>query len=142
MKLLFKKLTPTAKMPARAHKTDAGLDLYVDSTKNDYSASTRNVIYGSGIAVEIPIGHVGLLFPRSSVYKAGQTLTNCVGVIDAGYRGEVKAVFRCGINARAYKTGDRFAQLVIVPIPEVELVEADELSDSDRGEGGYGSTGR
>lgn len=98
--------------------------------------------YQTGIAVEIPHGYVGLVFPRSSVYKTGQRLTNDVGVIDSDYRGEIGAKFSDGFDGNTYQVGDRICQLVIVPIPEVEFVEVEELSETERGEGGYGSTGK
>ena len=92
--------------------------------------------------MEIPPGHVGLVFPRSSCYKHGMLLSNCVGVIDSDYRGEVTAVFLGTHDDVSYEIGDRIAQLVIMPIPAVKFVEAEELSETQRGTGGYGSTGR
>lgn len=135
----FKKLTPEAVAPKQGTCGSAGFDL--TATSVFYDEDLQNVHYGSGIAVEIPEGHVGLLFPRSSIYKKGLHLTNSVGVIDSDYRGEVKAVFR-GSNADLYEIGERFAQLIIVPIPTVSYIEADELSQTERGTGGYGSTGK
>lgn len=138
----FKKLHPEAKAPYQASPGSAGWDLTavsVEPVKEDAFLCR----YGTGLAVEIPQGHVGLLFPRSSVYKAGQLLTNCVGVIDSDYRGEITAVFagpHTGNNA--YQPGDRFAQLVIMPIPTVKFEEAEELTETKRGTGGYGSTGK
>jgi len=82
------------------------------------------------------------VFPRSSVYKTELLLTNCVGVIDSDYRGEITAVFAKGAKDKAYNTGDRIMQLVIMPVPAVEFVEAEELTQTERGTGGYGSTGR
>ena len=142
MELKFKRLNSRAELPRKAHATDAGLDLTVTSFSMDHKANT--IQYGFGLAVEIPVGHVGLLFPRSSVYKTGLSLTNCVGVIDSGYRGEIKAVFVSYDRSHcdAYSIGERACQLIVMPIPDVETTWADELSDSDRGEGGYGSTGR
>ena len=99
--------------------------------------------YDTGIAVEIPPGYVGLVFPRSSVCKTGLSLANSVGVIDSDYRGSISLVFYKGAELiEAYSYGDRIGQLVIVPIPEVEFVEAEELSETERGAGGYGSTGK
>lgn len=140
MELKFKKLNEAAVLPFKAHKTDAGLDLTCTSVQ--YSENDKCWVYGSGLAVEIPDGHVGLLFPRSSVFKKGEVLSNCVGVIDSGYRGEIFAKFYQVTDRRdCYNVGDRFCQLIVMPIPDVETTWADELSDSDRGEGGYGSTG-
>ena len=134
----FKKLDPEAKAPYQATPGSAGFDLTAVTKTIDEKMLFH---YGTGIAVEIPAGHVGLVFPRSSIYKERMTLTNCVGVIDSDYRGEIKAVFS-GNGAGGYKTGDRIAQLVIVPIPAVTFVEAEELTETERGAGGYGSTGK
>ena len=139
IKVRFKKLSPDAVIPTKAHPTDAGFDLVAVSreTKNDI------VSYGFGLALEIPAGYVGLIFPRSSVYKKDLALTNCVGVIDSGFRGEISAKFRIQFpNLWHYEIGDRIAQIIIMPYPEIAFVEADELLSSDRGDGGYGSTGR
>ncbi len=98
--------------------------------------------YGTGLSIEIPEGYVGLIFPRSSICKTTMTLTNSVGVIDSGYRGELKAIFRLtGPHEMDYKIGDRIGQLMIVPIPTVEIEEVTELSTSIRGTGGFGSSG-
>ena len=104
----------------------------------------RNIVtYGTGIAVEIPEGYVGLVFPRSSVYRHQLALSNCVGVIDSGYRGEIKFMFRIvQPHISRYSLGDRIGQLLIMPLQSVELEESDDLSDSDRGNGGFGSSGR
>ena len=138
MKVKIKKLVENAVIPQYAKEGDAGLDLVATSiTQDDYG----NIVYGTGIAIEIPKGYVGLVFPRSSNAKTNLYLTNSVGVIDSGYRGEIMAKFRKG-GSTTYKVGDRIAQLIIMPYPEVDFEEVDELSDSDRGVGGYGSTGR
>jgi dUTP pyrophosphatase len=143
MQLKFKKLSENAVMPAKAHVTDAGLDLTATSiTTQINECGQLMLVYHTDLAVEIPEGYVGLLFPRSSIYKKSLAQTNSVGVIDSGYRGEIMAVFKATTDVipAVYKAGERFAQLVIVPIPEVEVVEAEELSESDRGEAGYGSS--
>lgn len=137
MKVKIKKLHPDAVVPKYAKSGDAGLDL----TATDIEADSSNLTYKTGLAVEIPHGHVGLLFPRSSVYKTGQTLTNCVGVIDSGYRGEIMMKFSLSPYGREYNIGDRIGQLIIMPYPEVQFEEVEDLSSTDRGEGGYGSTG-
>jgi len=113
----------------------------VSATRDDHG----NVVYGTGLAIEIPEGHVGLIFPRSSNSKTDLYLTNHVGVIDSGYRGEIMFKYRPIdglLNAKVYQIGDRVGQLMILPYPAVELVEAAELSSSERGEGGFGSTGK
>ncbi len=101
-------------------------------------------LYGTGLAVEIPEGHFGAIFQRSSVKDTCLSLSNAVGVIDSGYRGEIRFVFRRNWTDEAdpYKVGDRIGQLVILPLPAVEFEEASELSPSPRGDGGFGSTGK
>ena len=139
MKVRFKKLVPEAVIPTRAHPTDAGFDL----TCTIVMYGGDRIAYGTGIAVEIPKGYVGLIFPRSSIYKKDLLLSNAVGVVDSGYRGEVMLKFRSiGTEEEVYEVGDRIGQLIILPYPEIEFEEVDELSDSDRGTGGYGSTGK
>lgn len=138
MKVNIKKLHPDAVIPKYAKRGDAGLDL----TAVDVVADGSTLTYKTGLAIEIPSWHVGLLFPRSSVYKTGQTLTNCVGVIDSGYRGEIMLKYTLSPYAKEYQIGDRVGQLVIMPYPKIDFVEVDELIPSDRGQGGYGSTGR
>ena len=140
MQIRFKKCHPTAVMPKRATDGAAGFDLTAVTCKY---GDNGKVFYDTGIAVEIPAGYVGLVFQRSSVYKTGLSLANAVGVIDADYRGSIQFVFRVGYGGCSpYKPGDRIGQIVFVPIPDVELIEADELSETARGAGGYGSTGK
>lgn len=137
MQVKIKRLNDKAILPTKAHATDAGYDLYASSCHYEDGM----LHYGTGVAVEIPAGYVGLVFPRSSIANTHLTLSNSVGVIDSGYRGEIKAKFRKG-GTRGYNVGDRIAQLIIMPYPEVTFEEVDELSDSDRGTGGYGSSGK
>lgn len=139
MKVKVKKLVENAVIPTYAKPGDAGLDL----TATSIEIKDDKVTYGCGLAIEIPQGFVGLLFPRSSNSKKDLLLTNSVGVIDSGYRGEITAVFKkIEYVAETYKVGERFAQLVILPYPGIELEEAEELSVTERGSGGYGSTGK
>lgn len=140
MKIKIKKLNPLAFVPIKAHSTDAGFDLYATSKTID---ENRNVVYGCGLAFEIPEGYMGLVFPRSSNARTQLILSNSVGVIDAGYRGEVTAKFKSitPLHERLYEIGERFAQIIFMPIPDVELEVAEELSESERGTGGYGSSG-
>ena len=139
MDIKFVKLDKNAQTPFQATSGSAGFDLVaVSKTRID----SNFVSYGTGIAVEIPKGYVGLVFPRSSCYKAGMQLTNCVGVIDSDYRGEIRAVFSVDCRREGYKIGDRICQLVIQKIPAVEYIEVQELSLTERGAGGYGSTGK
>jgi dUTP pyrophosphatase len=141
MVVKFKKLHPDAETPKKAKKGDAGFDLVATEV---VSNTTFQVTYNLGIAVEIPDGFVGLLFPRSSIRKYELLLSNSVGVIDSGYRGEMQATFvkTNGLDSLKYSVGDRVVQLVIVANPVVKCVEVDELSDSERGTGGFGSTGK
>ena len=138
MKVKFKKLHEKAVLPQYAKQGDAGLDLFPVKT---YSKD-GNLICDFGIAMEIPEGHAVLIFPRSSIYKHSYALSNCVGVIDSGYRGEVKAVFKKYSNYEPsfYLQGQAVAQMIIIPYPAIEPEWADELSDTDRGNGGFGST--
>ena len=141
MKVKIKKLDSDAVIPSYAKIGDAGMDLVAT---NILSNTTFDITYALGIALEIPEGFVGLVFPRSSIRKTDLSLTNCVGVIDSGYRGELQATFRKhkGVASTTYAVGDRVAQIMIIPHPDVEFNEVDELSDSERGEGGFGSTGK
>lgn len=144
MTLKIKKLSDKAVMPVKAHKSDAGLDLTAtEITTQINECGQLMLVYHTGIAVEIPEGYVGLIFSRSSIYKKSLAQTNAVGVIDSGYRGELMVVFKTTTDVipSVYKEGERFAQLVIIPNPEIEIEEVDELSTSDRNENGYGSTG-
>ena len=141
MKIKVNRLNELAMLPTKAHATDAGFDLYATSKIYD---NDGNVVYGCGLAFEIPDGYMGLVFPRSSNAKKSLLLSNSVGVIDAGYRGEVTAKFKrlYPISQGEYAIGERFAQLIVMPIPAVEFEEAEELSESERGVGGYGSSGK
>lgn len=147
MEVKIKRLCESASIPQYAHATDAGMDLV--ATSYEYNEELHCHVYGTGIAVEIPDGYVGYIFPRSSNRKTESYLTNHVGVIDSGYRGEIMASFKTrdfkeGEIQQLYKpyeVGDKIAQLIIMPYPKVEFTEVAELSSSDRGEGGHGSTG-
>lgn len=138
MQLKIKKIHPNAVIPKYAKDGDAGLDLTAVSWE---FLDSEHIKYNFGVAIEIPKGYVGFVFPRSSCYKQKQILSNCVGVIDSGYRGEISAVM-VGTSKERYKILDRVAQIVILPYPEIEFVEVDELSETKRGTNGYGSTGK
>jgi dUTP pyrophosphatase len=135
-----KKLVPEAVIPSYSKVGDAGMDLTITKEIENTSFS---VSYGFGIAIEIPKGYVGLVFPRSSVRNQDLILSNCVGVIDSGYRGELQATFKKtnGLDSIKYKVGDRGAQIIILPYPTIYMTEVPELSNTERGEGGFGSTG-
>lgn len=156
MILKVKKLVPSAVLPKKAHSSDAGYDLVAVSRSVEENGA---VVYGTGLAMEIEEGYVGLVFPRSSIANKGLVLSNCVGVIDAGYRGEVMAKFKpslsFGVKAGIpelgyvrmapcdiYEVGERIAQLIIMKLPDVQLIESEELGESERGIGGYGSSGK
>jgi len=136
LKIRFKKLHPDAVTPTYAKDGDAGLDLTAISKTN----ADTFIQYGTGIAIEIPKGYVGLIFPRSSVSKLENFyLKNSVGVIDSGYRGELMLRFNKSFSF--YEVGDKIGQLIIIPHPTIYLEEVEELSNTERGEGGFGSTG-
>jgi dUTP pyrophosphatase len=137
----IKKLHTDAVIPTYSKDGDAGMDLTITEV---ISNTTFDVTYGFGIAMEIPMGYVGLVFPRSSVRNMDLNLSNCVGVIDSGYRGEIQATFKKtqGLDSIKYKVGERGAQIIIMPYPKIKFVEVNELSSTDRGDGGFGSTGK
>ena len=141
----IKKLSDNGVIPTYAKDGDAGMDLTATSKSYD---DHGNVCYGTSLAFEIPKGFVGLLFPRSSNTKKDLILGNSVGVLDSGYRGEVVFKFRellpserdIEFGAREYEVGDRIGQIIIMPHPQIMFNVVDELSSSDRGIGGFGST--
>ena len=174
MKVKIKKLCESAVIPTYAKSGDAGMDLVATSRIFD---KYGNVEYGTGLAMEIPEGYVGLIFARSSIFKQDLSLSNAVGVIDSGYRGEVKFKFKPtlsymdfgttedihgigkesdtfdyvgiagdiqkdSIEASIYEVGDRVGQIIILPYPHIDFEEVDNLSNTERGTGGYGSTGK
>lgn len=141
VRVKIKKLDEMAQIPAYAKPGDAGMDLVAISKEK----SDQYIEYGTGLAIEIPEGYVGLIFPRSSISKKQLTLCNSVGVIDSGYRGEVK--FRFNYNPKGdvadeYHISDKVGQLIIMPYPTVVLEVVDDLEASHRGEGGFGSSGK
>ena len=149
-KIKIKKLCDDAVVPSYACVGDAGMDLTAVSKESD---GDGNVVYGTGLAFEIPEGYVGLLFPRSSNARKSLLLSNSVGVLDAGYRGEVFFKFRKTYSLalsgqmmhrvdKEYEVGDRVGQIIILPFPRIEFDVVDELSPSERGAGGYGHSGK
>jgi dUTP pyrophosphatase len=160
----FKLLHPDAKLPVRAHDTDACFDVVAVSRFIDQGY----IKYGLGFATEIPAGWAGYIYPRSSISNTDLALCNSIAIIDSDYRGEWQARFRylpqmikAGFSyngnpdadeynitmmerhayARLYQVGDRIAQIRFAPLPAYELMLADELNDTQRGGGGFGSTG-
>ena len=147
MKVRIKKLEEGAIVPSYSKPGDAGLDLTAIKISKD---NVGNITYHTGLAIEIPEGYVGLLFPRSSVSKKQLFLTNSVGVIDSGYRGEIMAKFKPVVGSyetilelfesSEYAVNDRVVQLLILPYPQIEFEEVEELTDTVRGYKGFGST--
>ena len=133
----IKRLVPEAKVPVYAHPGDAAMDVWAVS-KNE---TDKFVEYGTGLSFEIPEGHVMLIYPRSSVTNTDLLMANSVGIIDCGFRGELKLRFRKS-GENDYNIGDRACQIIIMPFPAVNFEEVDELSDSSRKDGAFGSTGK
>jgi dUTP pyrophosphatase len=143
MKLRFARLSEAALLPTRAHEGDAGLDLYAAEPAHIGPGERWSV--RTGLAVEIPNGHAGLVLPRSGLArKHGISLVNSPGLIDSGYRGELTVLMLNTDPAEVYRVvpGDRIAQLVVVAVAAAEPIEAEELTESARGDGGFGSSGR
>jgi len=150
MKINIMTLDDKAVVPQYAKQGDAGMDL--TATSRDFD-KYGNVVYGTGLAMEIPEGYVGLIFPRSSNSKKDLYLTNHVGVVDSGYRGEIMFKFRpnkksAQVNGEddgfkaIYEVGERVGQMIIMPYPQIEFNPVLVLSDTERGDGGYGSSGK
>ena len=144
MDIKVKKINEKAVLPTKAHTTDAGLDLVCTEITTEVGEdAVVSLVYHTGITIEIPDGFVGLLFNRSSVASKSLTLTNAVGVIDSGYRGEIMAKFKINTLSvpSVFKPGEAFAQLIIMPYPEINLIEIQsELNSTERGDSGYGSS--
>ena len=141
MKINFKKLSKEAVEPYKKNDGDAGFDLTAISKED----KGKYIEYDTGIAVEIPEGYMGLIFPRSSVSEKHLFLANSVGLIDPSFRGTLKLRFRFGSptkNDDIYQVGDRIGQLVILPYPKIEFNEVSELNETERNEQGFGSTGQ
>ena len=143
MNIKVKRLNEKAKMPFRVTEGSAGADLCACIDESVVINPKERMLVPTGLAVEIPMGFGGFVFPRSSVAsKSGVSLSNCVGVIDSDYRGEVKiAIINHGTDAYTINDGDRIAQLVILPVDMCSYTKDKELSDTERGQGGFGSTG-
>jgi len=143
MELRFQILNEAAILPSRAHSGDAGLDLH--SAQSAHIGPGERWQISTGLAVEIPEGHAGFVLPRSgNALRYGISLVNAPGLIDAGYRGEIGVLLQNNDPAEIFrvKPGDRIAQIVVVPIVTLEPVAVDSLGDSERGAGGFGSSGR
>lgn len=140
VKIKIKKLIDNAVIPTYAKSGDACMDVTAVSIRIVEEAGYGYIEYDSGLAFEIPEGYTMLCFPRSSISDTGLILSNSVGVIDSGYRGAVKARFKYVKGSKDYSVGDRVFQIMVIPYPKIEFEEVDELSESTRGEGGFGST--
>lgn len=139
----FKKLTDSAKIPTRGSAEAAGLDLYADIDTNQVIHSGETVMIGTGVAMMIPNYYAGFIYARSGLAsKRGIRPANCVGVVDSDYRGEIKVALHNDSNrAQLIQPGDRIAQMVIMPVAIMPVIETKELPDTERGAGGFGSTG-
>ena len=164
MKVKLKKLNENVKLPVYAKTGDAGLDIKATriESENNYS-----ITYGTDLCIEVPFGYVGLIFPRSSIRNYDLSLSNCVGVVDSGYRGEIMATFKktkldgmyyvldsdyegeimttfkkTKLDGMYYDVDDKIMQIIILPYPSIEFEFVDELSETERGEGGFGHTGK
>ena len=144
MNIKVKKLKPDATVPSMGSKFAAGADLYSAEDADVVIEPNETKFIGTGLAMEIPEGYVGLVYARSGLAcKRGLAPANKVGVVDSDYRGEIKvALHNHGKEAQTVEKGERIAQMVIAPYLSVDYEEADELSETERGEGGFGSTGR
>lgn len=154
----IKRLTETAKIPTKAHESDAAFDMYADiqetfvpfgrsaeeSEKGVKIMPGQTVKVSSGVAMEIPEGYWGAVYARSGLAtKQGLRPANAVGVVDAHYRGPViVAIHNDSSNVQIIHHGDRIAQFMLAPVIETKFEEVDELTESDRGEGGFGSSGK
>jgi dUTP pyrophosphatase len=138
LKLRFKKLTNTAIAPEKAHASDAGFDLFADERIVINGPGLQTI--GTGISLEIPEGYFGKIFDRSGISIKTDLIVKA-GVIDSDYRGEVRIVLaNIGHAPNKLPKGTKIAQIVLLPVPVVELEEIVELTDTERGEGGFGST--
>ncbi|MFM9044984.1 MAG: dUTP diphosphatase [Solirubrobacterales bacterium] len=142
MQIKFKKLSPSGRLPGAANPGDAGVDLH--AAEDAHIGPGERWKVGTGIAVEIPPGHAGLVLPRSGLAnRHGIALVNSPGLVDSGYRGEIGVLLLNTDPAEIFRVseGDRIAQLMVTPYVEFEPVEADDLSPSERGSDGFGSSG-
>ncbi len=140
MKVKLKKLNENVKLPVYAKTGDAGLDIKATRIENENNYS---ITYGTDLCIEIPFGYVGLIFPRSSIRNYDLVLSNCVGVVDSGYRGEIMATFKkTKLDGMYYDVDDKVMQIIILPYPSIEFEFTDELSETERGKGGFGHTGK
>jgi len=140
--VLVHRLDPGLPLPARAHPGDAGVDLY--AAEAVVLGPGERATVGTGVAVAVPEGYAGLVAPRSGLaQRHGLGIVNAPGVVDAGYRGEIRVILvNHGTEAVSLARGERIAQLLVVQVGVEEMLEVEELPPSERGSGGFGSTGR
>ena len=139
MEIKIKKLHENAVIPRYSRNGDAALDLTATSVSFDKGLFS----YGTGLAIEIPENHVGILVPRSSLSNYDLSLTNSIGILDSNFRGEILLKFRSTREfPKIFIVGERIGQLMILPIPTIDFVEVQELSETNRGSKGFGSSGR
>lgn len=134
----FKLLSTNAKKPVRTSDEAAGYDMYAA----DIVETEDTIVYKTDVAIELPEGYAGFLMPRSSVVKTGMHLGNSVGLLDSDFRGNISFVFYKRQNCTPYAIGDRVGQLVVIKLPNVVLEESEDLSETERGTNGFGSSGR
>ena len=137
VQIKIKKLHPDAIIPKYAKAGDAGMDVFAVSKKESYDF----IEYGTGLSFEVPEQYVMLIFSRSSVSNKSLSLCNSVGVLDSGYRGELKLRFYKH-KREDYQIGEKIGQIIILPYPNIQFEEVSELSETLRGDGGFGSTGK
>jgi dUTP pyrophosphatase len=142
IKVKIKRLSSDSVIPTYAQDGDACMDLTAISKTVVEEDGYGYIEYGYGLSFEIPSNHVMLIFPRSSISNTGLIASNSVGVIDETYRGEVRTRFKWVKGSKQCEVGDRVAQFMVIPRPKIETEVVDELSDTERGEGGFGSTGK
>ncbi|MGL4753634.1 MAG: dUTP diphosphatase [Aeromonadaceae bacterium] len=146
IKLKVKRMTETAKLPTYAHDGDACFDIYSDGVsvrRHGHLVASPHETHSTGLSFDIPKGYAMMVYSRSGMgFNNDVRLANCVGVIDSGYKGELKVKLTCDGDAIRYEKGDRIAQAMLIPVPVVEIVEVDDIGDSERGVGGLGSSGK
>jgi dUTP pyrophosphatase len=142
LKIKLKKTNPNAIIPSYSMEGDAGMDLTAISIEIVNETNYGFIEYDTGISIEIPEGYYGDIRPRSSISKTGVILAHSPGTIDSNYRGSIKIRFKAIPNSNIYEIGDRVAQIIIKPYPKIEFEEVEELSNTQREEGGFGSTGK
>jgi len=140
--LKFKLLNENAKKPTNAYENAAAWDMYATGINIVENNDFGYIEYTTGIAVEIPKGYVGKIYPRSSVSNTGLLLSNSVGIIDSDYRGEIKFRFKYIKGSKKYNVDDRIGQFLIEKTIPIKWIESEELSETNRGSGGYGSSGK